>query len=128
VLVVVVIGLAASGCASDVVKDYGDQAKLNFVGGCTAERSVKNGKVTVTSLAPKSTCTCIYNYLASPKHQLDFSDLTAYESKVADASAGNLPTPPAKLTKAMSVCQPTSGPTPSTSKSSSTTTTTTVAH
>jgi hypothetical protein len=125
VLIVVAIGLAASGCASDVVKDYGDQAKLNFVGACTAERSVKDGTVTVTSLAPKSTCTCIYNYIASPKHQLDFGDLTTYEAKVTDASPGSLPKPPAKLTKAISVCTPVSGPTPTTKPKSSSSTTTT---
>jgi hypothetical protein len=124
VLCVVVIALAASSCASDVVKDYGDQAKLNFVGACTQERSIKGSTLTVTSLAPKSTCTCIYNYIASSKHQLDFGDLTDYEAKVSDASAGdaNAPKPPAKLTKAITVCTPKSGPTPSKTKSTTTTT------
>jgi hypothetical protein len=114
--------LAVAGCSNDVVKDYGDQAKINFVTGCTTERSISGSKLTVTQLAPKSTCTCIYNYIASSKHQLAFGDLTDYEAKVADASAGDQPAAPAKLTKAIKHCSPKTGPVPSSSSSATTTT------
>jgi hypothetical protein len=126
-LILLGVALVLAGCGNDVVKDYGAEAKANFVGACTTERSIKGTTLTTTPLAQKSTCTCVYNYIASSKHQLAFGDLTDYEAKVSDASDGDLPKPPAKLTTALRVCVPKSGPTPSTTKSSSSSTTTTVA-
>jgi hypothetical protein len=120
-VVVAIATVAATGCGADVVKDYGAEAKANFVDGCTTERKVVDGKLIVTKIAGTDAsdqaiqtkrCTCIYDYISNKKHQLSFDDLTAYETKVNDASAGNPPKPPALLTKAIKACpEETTGPT-----------------
>ncbi len=104
-----VLGTAA--CATDVVNSYGAQAKANFLVGCTTTAVVKNAKLQRTeSLASKSTCTCVYDYISSSKHQLAFGDLTDYESKVADAANGSPPAMPKVLADGIRSCSQT-GPT-----------------
>jgi hypothetical protein len=104
------LAIVMAGCTgTTVVKDYGPDAKRNFVDGCTTNRSVRDGKVIETKLAPKSTCECVYDTI-DKVYRLDFGDLTDYEAKVDAYKAGNPePKMPDKLRKAIDKCT-TSGP------------------
>ena len=109
-VVALVAGLLLASCG--VVKeptDYSDtNAKKNFVEGCHTDRTVADGKITETELAPVSTCTCIFNRLWKSE-RLPWDDLMTYEKAVAKAKAGQAPDPPAKVTKAIDSCS-TAGP------------------
>ncbi len=116
------IGLVS--CAGQQrVTDYGPEAEANFVGDCTKERTIVDGKQVVTELAQKSYCECVYNgiYKTFP---LPWDDLTAYEEKVADADPGELPKPPTQLDKAMAECAKTGPAAPAGDAAEDATTTT----
>jgi hypothetical protein len=102
--------LAAAGCTGrTVVKDYGKDARSNFVEACTRSVSVGGGTTSTTMLAPKSTCECVYHAI-DKVYRLPFSDLTAYEAKVDAYKEGDEPPKmPAKLEKAIEKCT-TAGP------------------
>ena len=105
------------------VNDYGPEAKKNFVGDCTKNRDIVDGKQVVTSLATNSYCTCVYNGIANT-YKLPWDDLTAYEEKVADAKPGELPPPPPQLDKAMADCAKAGPAAPAESSGGDATTTT----
>jgi hypothetical protein len=100
--------LASCGVVKEPT-DYTDtNAQKNFVQGCHVDRTVANGKITETELAPTNVCTCIFISLRD-KERLPWSDLMTYEKAVANAKPGNPPDPPAKVKKAIDRCA-TAGP------------------
>jgi hypothetical protein len=108
-LVLVAVALTAGACTgSTIVKDYGPEAKANFVDGCSVDRSIQDGQLVEDKLAPRSTCACIYEAIYKT-YRLPWEDLAAYEQAVADADPGDPPDMPAQMTKAIRKCT-TSGP------------------
>jgi hypothetical protein len=102
--------LVVAGCTGrTVVKDYGADARRNFVEACTSSVAVGGGTTSTTLLAPKSTCECVYHAI-DKEYRLPFGDLTAYEAKVDAYKEGDEPPKmPAKLEKAIEKCT-TAGP------------------
>ena len=66
------------------MKNYGPDAKANFVDGCTTDRKVVDKQVIEHELASRSTCVCIYESMRT-EFRLPWDDLATYEQKVADA-------------------------------------------
>ena len=120
-LLVTLTGLMACGGPARVT-DYGPEARSNFVGACTIDRTIEDGKQVQTPLAAKSFCECVYKGISST-YQLPWDDLEEYEKKVADADPGELPPPPAQLTKSMDACNKAGPAAPSGSEDEATTTT-----
>jgi len=124
---------ALAGCTNTVprVTGYGPEAYKNFIDGCTVTRTIVDKKQVVTPLAQNNFCTCVYNDIADTTkddkpnnavYPIPWDDLKAYENKVAGGTAGELPKPPANLTKAIAHCPRGAGPTaPSSSKTTTTT-------
>jgi hypothetical protein len=90
------------------VTDYGPEAEDNFVGSCTKDRTIEDGKQVITNLATTSFCTCVYRGIRDT-YKLSWDQLSEYDKQVADAEPGELPKPPSQLTKAMEACN-TAGP------------------
>jgi hypothetical protein len=107
--------VAAAGCTGrTVVKDYGADARRNFVDACTKSVLVGGGTTSTTMLAPKSKCECVYHAI-DKVYRLPFSDLTAYEAEVDGYKEGDEPPKmPAKLAKAIDSCTRTGPSVPST--------------
>jgi hypothetical protein len=124
--------VALAGCTGTVarVTGYGPDAYKNFIDGCTVNRTIVNGHAVETKLAAPDFCTCVYNDIAdktkndqpnNARYPVSWDDLTSYESKVAGAKVGEMPTPPANLTKAVNNCPRGTGPSvPSSSKTTTT--------
>jgi hypothetical protein len=131
---VALISLATlAGCTNTVqrITGWGPDAYSNFIDGCTTSRVVVNGKTQTLKVAGRDFCDCVYNDIAdktkddkpnNAPYPVPWDTVTAYEDKQSNAKVGELPTPPANLTKAIDHCPRGTGPTPT--KSSSTTTTT----
>ena len=57
----VVTVVALTGCTGQVVvRDYGKDAKANFVGSCMENLRIEDNKRVTETLAPRSYCTCVY--------------------------------------------------------------------
>jgi hypothetical protein len=132
VVLACVVAAALSGCTNTVprVTGYGTEAYKNFMDGCTVTRTIVDKKQVVTPLAKDNFCTCVYNDIAdtnkdgnpnNARYPISWDDLSSYEAKVAGGTAGQLPTPPANLTKAIDNCPRGQGPAPSESKTTTTT-------
>lgn len=124
-MLAVAAAFAMAGCTGQVVvRDYGKDAKANFVGSCTENLRIENEKRVTETLAPESFCTCVYEAIDenTDKHHLPWDDLTDYEGKVEKAKAGKVPDPPEQLQAAIESCRK-QGPSPETEESVTTTTT-----
>jgi hypothetical protein len=103
------LAMAAASCTgTTVVKDYGPEAKQNFVQACHVDTLIEDHQIVTTTLAPRSTCECIYTAMKD-EFQLSWDDLSDYEAAVADAPAGDPPPMPVKLQKSITKCT-TAGP------------------
>ena len=103
-LLVISAALVAGGCTSTVVKEYGPEARANFVNACTEDViNGARGTFTTAKLARPDYCLCVYTAMKD-KYKLSFSELMDYEKEVASAKDGQEPTPPPKLTKSMESC------------------------
>lgn len=120
----VVTVVALTGCTGQVVvRDYGKDAKANFVGSCMENLRIEDNKRVTETLAPRSYCTCVYEAIDenTDKHHVPWDDLTDYEGKVEKAKAGKVPDPPEQLQAAINSCRK-QGPSPETSSSVTSTT------
>jgi len=123
-MLAVAAALVMAGCTGQVVvRDYGKDAKANFVGSCTENLRIENEKRVTETLAPKSFCTCVYEAIDenTDKHHVPWDDLTDYERKVEKAKAGKVPDPPEQLQAAIDSCRK-QGPSPEPTSSVTSTT------
>jgi len=100
--------VAASCTGTTVVKDYGKEAKANFVQACHMDTRIVDHEIVKRELAPINTCRCIYTSMKD-EFKLPWDDLSDYEAAVANASPGEAPEMPAQLRKAIAKCT-TAGP------------------
>jgi hypothetical protein len=132
VVLACVVAAVVTGCTNTVprVTGYGPEAYKDWMDGCTVTRTIVNGKQDVQRLAPDNFCTCVYNDIAdttkddkpnNARYPIPWGDLTDYEDKVAGGTAGQLPPPPANLTKAVNACPRGAGPTKPSSSDTTTT-------
>jgi hypothetical protein len=121
VVLACVVAAALTGCTNTVprVTGYGPEAYKDFIDGCTVTRTIVNGKQVVTKLADENFCSCVYNDIAdttkddkpnNARYPIPWDQLKDYENKVAGGTAGQLPKPPANLTKAIDHCPRAAGP------------------
>ena len=109
VLVLVTVAVVAASCTgTTVVKEYGPEAKQNFVNACEQDISVVNHEIVREKLAPRPTCVCIYTAMKD-EFRLPGEDLADYEKEVAAASDGEPPEMPQQMVKAIDKCT-TTGP------------------
>lgn len=109
------LALIVSACGGITnVSDYGDDLKANFVRECETETFAENTTTSIDVLSDTSTCECIYTEMKD-RFSLSFDDLKAYEDELADATEGDVPTPPEEITKAIAFCTA-EGPQPETSE------------
>ena len=105
-LPVIILSLIGASCS--VTKDASSwddvKAKEHFLNACQRTTEVGGGTTTIVELASKNYCQCVLTDITK-KHKLLWDDMLEYESKVADAKAGNLPIPPEQLTKAAESCR-----------------------
>jgi hypothetical protein len=109
VLVLAAVAVTAASCTgATIVKDYGPEAKQNFVNACEQDISVVNHEIEREKLAPRPTCVCVYTAMKD-EFRLPWDDLAEYEKEVAAAPDGEAPEMPPQLRKAVAKCT-TAGP------------------